>query len=793
MKLAAGRMTRRWIWAVLSLALLVRVVLVWNGGQGFWPDETRYQDSQEAVRRLAEGRFWSGLGYAVAGGDHPGFKLLGVVPAVVAKMTGVQDLRLPAAFFTCFSWLALVLLWGCVRRAGASPDVQAWTVTVAAVSTALTFYTRHLLPYDASLALALAALYVGWKEGASQWRTFVAGFLAGMALLVYLGYWLVVGVVVLLLACRHDETWWRRLARWAVAGVGAATVLFGVWLIDRLGERTMLENARRFSGTVTQGDFDVGWRLVWEYLWHTEGLLVVLWLVATGWLAVAAWRLWRGGCRPERVWLLGLMAVAVTYGGLVFFSDAVHKFVVYGRTARQLVPFFAVVSGLVLARWLAGRRGLAWVVGSALLANFAWRMYPVLTVSYPNDFRKQAAAVLARATPAEPGKSYYRLVNVDHYVYEAETLPYAPEETLLAARHPYEFAPYLYEGSSAWQRQQRRAADQRMRLVRMVVPAHLRLADGPHGQVEMKLRFAAGRMGMSEPLLSLGVQGDGDLFFVRYLSDRQLVLGMESVGAAVKLGEPQAYEVGREHTITCFSGSLLPPDAEGLTEAQRLYYANLVSVRFDGKEVLQAMTLPHRINPAEVYAGFNRVQAGSAIGGFTGEILEVRRGGLPPMIENDEEAGAVRLVIQLPAAAAGIPEPLVVVGAPGGATLFYVRVLPGDRIKLGIEVWGIGAWESEELKADSTQPVEILLSGPALFPAPGAAAWKGVAAETMATTLGRLRAWVDGALVLDQPAPTQEPRREPVAYGRNPVGGSLVSDVFTGKLLQVSRLPPAAP
>lgn len=47
MTLAAERMTRRWIWAVLSLALLVRVVLVWNGGQGFWPDETRYQDSQE--------------------------------------------------------------------------------------------------------------------------------------------------------------------------------------------------------------------------------------------------------------------------------------------------------------------------------------------------------------------------------------------------------------------------------------------------------------------------------------------------------------------------------------------------------------------------------------------------------------------------------------------------------------------------------------------------------------------------------------------------------------------------
>lgn len=793
----ANRIPERWILAVLAVTLLVRVVLVWNGGQGFWPDETRYQASQEAVRRLAEGNVRSALGSAVAQGDHPGFKLLGIVPAAAAKVIGVQDLRLPAAFFTAFSWMALWLLWGIVRRMGASPAAQAWTVAVAGLSTSLTYYTRHLLPYDVSLTLALAAIYVAWRTPGSGWRAFAAGALAGASFLVYLGYWLVAGIALVLIGCGPAGTWCRLLARWTQAAAGFAAALLAVWLIDRLGEGTMVENSRRFSGSITQGDFGSGWWLVWEYFWKAEGWLAVMWLLAVGGLAAAAWRQWRAGERPERTWLLGLGAVAAVYAGLVVLSDLVPKFVVYGRTARQLVPFLSVVTGLALAHFLAGRSRLAWVLGLALAGNFAWQIAPAITVGFPNEFRRKAAAVQAKAPATVPGRSYHRLVNVDHYVYEAERLPYAPEAVLLAARHPYEFEPFLYEGSSARQREQRRAADHRMQLVRMAVPPAMQPVGDAPGQVRMRLRFAPGRAGMSEPVLSLGRRDDGDLFFVRYQSEHHLVLGMESVGSSVQTGPPVPYEPGREYELDLFSGSMLPPDAAGLSELQKLYYANLVRVSLDGVEVLRAMAVPHRVDPAETYAGYNRVEASSAVTAFSGEILAVRRGGLPEMdgaaAPGRGDYGAIRLHILLPAAAAGIPEPLVVAGVPGSATFVYVRVMSEARIKLGVEIWGIGAWESEPVSTTPGQPVDLVVSCPAFFPAPGAATWGGATAAQQQEVRSRLQARVNGAIVLDVPAPAIEARSEPVFYGKNPLGGSLVSEAFTGRLLQVSRLPLATP
>ena len=66
--------------------------------------------------------------------------------------------------------------------------------------------------------------------------------------------------------------------------------LLAVWLLDRWGQRTMIANAGKFSGTITQGDFGQGFRLVWEYFWHAEGLVLGLWLATA---AFATWRVAR--------------------------------------------------------------------------------------------------------------------------------------------------------------------------------------------------------------------------------------------------------------------------------------------------------------------------------------------------------------------------------------------------------------------------------------------------------------------------------------------------------------------
>lgn len=784
---------RRVIWLLLGVALVVRAVLVWRGGQFFWPDESRYGASQEAVGLAADGNLRAGLALVVGGGDHPGFKLLGMIPALVARVTGVTDPRLPAAFFALLSWLALWLLWGVVRRLGAAPREQAWIMGVAATTSCLAIYCRHLLPYDAALMLVLAAWYVGSSGRAGLGASGLAGLLAGCAVTVYLGYWLLAGVVLFLLGCSHVESFGRRVARWGAAGFGAVVAVAAIWAVDQWGNGTMLANMRRFSGTITQGDFGLGYRLVWEYFWHAEGALLVLWIVATGWLTRHLWRERRGGRSGSRLGWLALAGLGLTYAGLVLPSDVGHIFVVYGRTARELAPFFCVIAGLALARWANGDGRRAWGLAAALAVSFACQLMPLGQLDFPLEFRRRADARLREVAPPVPGRTYDRLVNVEQYLFEPERLNEEPEATLLAARHPYEYAPYLYEGFSARQRAERRAVDHRLRLVRMRVPDTWLVRGEEYGAVRMRVQFASGRAGMSEPLLSLGPKGAGILFFVRYVDGSQLRLGFENVGDRVVLGPLQPYEPGREHTLELFSGALLPEAGGDFSEAARLRFQNTISIRCDGVPVLEEIVRPYPVRPAEVHAGYNHVHSDSAGTSFSGRIVAVERGGLPTVSAESADRGAVRCLVQLPAHAGGVPEPLVTAGVTGRATLAFVRVLPDDKIKVGVEVWGVGAWESDVLAADSRHPVELVFSCPSFLPPTGDPWWASLDDEARARIRGRIRVAVDGRVVLDVEANDVTPPGSALIYGRNPAGGSLVTDRFTGTFLQVSRLAPGRP
>lgn len=787
------------IGVLLLVALVLRLALVWGGGQFFWPDESRYAAAQDAFLVMADGHPRAGLTSLVAQGDHVGFKLLGLLPATLERLTGVRDPRMAAAFFSLFAWTGLIFLWQWARRTGASLEAQAWTVLLAVTCTSLTFYTRHLFPYDSSLALALAALFVGAKAKASLRRIYAAGALAGCAVLVYFGYWLLGGVVLVLLCGGQKSTWGQRILRGGAAGLGFASVLLAMWLLDQWGEGTMIANTRKFSASITQGDFGQGYRLVWEYFWHAEGPVVLLWLGAAVSAGRRAWMDFRGEYRLPPVWILSVLGLVMVYAGLVLTSDVMHKFVVYGRSARQMAPFFCLAGGLALADWLSIRRRkmmMALLVGVSLAVNAAWHLGPVVTQMFPKEFRQLGEVRLAAAPPAEAGRSYYRYVNVDHYLFEPEVLPYLPESILLFRRHPYEFAPYLYEGSSAKQRARRRATDQRMRLVLVRAPEALVVSGEPYGMITMKVRFAADRGGMSEPLLSLGPQDNGDLFFVRYLNNHDLVIGMESVGVTVLTSDPVRFEAGREYELGLFSGSMLPPESAVLSpneEYRRLYYQNLISVRWEGRELLNELVEPHAMRAKEIYSGFNFVRASSASTAFSGTILNVHRSGYPPLPAGrglgNVDYGAARMIAWLPAAAAGVPEPLLVVGIPGQATLGYVRVLPGGKAKVGAEFWGFGAFESEKIAAASDSATEIIFHFPALYPPVGDPRWGKVSLAAQEARRSRLTILVNGRVVLDQEVkPTGAPSA-PVFLGRNSVGGSWVTNKFTGRLLQGMRLP----
>jgi hypothetical protein len=452
--------------AILLASLVIRLVLIGSGGQFYWPDEGRYQDVRDDVAAAAM-RSWTMK--SIDDPAHLLFKVLGAIPAAVELLRG-EDSRIPATFFALFSVLNIWLLVTIARRLQAGVTASLVAGTIFALSSSMFYFSRHLLPYDVAMTFGLIAVLAG-SAHQPTWRASIAcGVWAACAFLAYAGYWTLGGASCLLHVCLAEN--WRDAARRAMlAGFGLASTLGAASLLYGAVAASPFQKLVAFAGTITQGRYDEGWRLPLEYLWHTEHLLLVLWLVSLAWCLIT-WR-WSWEARSIRA---GLVGVAFVYVTLAMCSVVFNLFVVYGRLARQLVPFLCLLTATVLVRaWktrpAAQRTGLA-VVASAFLAVQAMVNFSQpLRQPFPREFVRRVEALAATAGASETTTQYA------HHIYPVpEPFTMARGATVLAlAPHPLQFLPYQYEGFSRAERHQLRSTDIRMRAV---IPARIPSTEG---------------------------------------------------------------------------------------------------------------------------------------------------------------------------------------------------------------------------------------------------------------------------------------------------------------------------
>jgi hypothetical protein len=141
-----------------------------------------------------------------------------------------------------------------------------------------------------------------------------------------------------------------------------------------------------FSGTITGGVFSEGGTLPFAYLWTAERIVVIIWILL---LVYSIFVLSKRHPKQILIWILGGLFI---YSCLVIPSVLLHKFVVYARLARQLVPFFtmAVAYGLrdVELEQQFGR-SITVVVLCIILIQAGFNFLPPFLISYPVDFIKE--------------------------------------------------------------------------------------------------------------------------------------------------------------------------------------------------------------------------------------------------------------------------------------------------------------------------------------------------------------------------------------------------------------------
>lgn len=488
-KLLAFVSSHRALLSLLLAAYLFRAVLLLRGGQTFVADEIRFFRTTYFWVTLLQSNLQEALNLAFFDPAHIAFVFLGILISTVDvgmsffvlhppdRVDAVIDnLWMSSLFIALASVAVIALVYGIARRLGAQKREAMLAAFLQLAANSFFYWSRHLVPYDISVALLLFALWIGIKEEPRRdgWRSLIVGLLFGLSLFMYFGNVLLLlvlfGLRLMIRLTLHHVSFSTILKDVGLGLFGGLFWLaFFTALSYPLGIRPYGLFLLEFSETVTQGTFKEGLYFILEYLWRIEGGLLIIWLIGLG-LA-----LWFGLRAEDRRWNRGLLLAGATlllYGLFAGLSLA-RVFVIYGRTGRTVVPLLCLSAAFGFTMWFRGWKRPRWAYGVLsvlIVAVMLPNWLTTLSIHFPKNVADAVAAEIpadelgaARTTTGpvwrnwgpEMGVEGKRYVLVNAILPGVRTFVPPPEgKVLLRYLHPLMYPHYQYEGMSRERRQE---------------------------------------------------------------------------------------------------------------------------------------------------------------------------------------------------------------------------------------------------------------------------------------------------------------------------------------------------
>jgi len=799
-------MSRRWLAAILAASFGLRIWLAAQGGQLYWPDESRYFAAEAAAGDLSHGRLGEAAADLFGHADHVLFRPASLPAALVASWVGGSHPLLVSAYLSLFSVGTIFLIWAVARRAGAPEAEALWAAFLAACASSLLIYARFYLPYDIAMFELMGALWLALGRG-SRANSLLVGATAGCGFLTYNGYWLLGAAILVLYTLLGDggRGGARRRGLWAA--LGAAAVVALVLAIGATVSSGLAAAYGSFAGSVRQGDFRIGYRVIAQYLWGCEHALALVWLGAMAYAVSRAGRGWPGG---RLGWWTG--GLALVLGGLVLLSDVVPVFMVYGRLTRELVPFACLGAAQGAAQFLGARRSPgAWSAALALAvlllaaANFAAPLRQV----FPGEFIAMARGRLSREAGA--GFGFYRVLFAENLWGRPLAVSLAPHEDVLRRANPLGYMPYQFEGYSAAQRAEFARRDISMRLVRFDgrIAASDREWGGFPGPVSMTVAFDPANAAGSEPIVACGTPSQADLIFVHYLDPGHLAFGLDHWGAPGVLSRPVEVDLGKPHSIIISAGCLLPPKGSAFyrlhpeLEGLREHFVVIMDGRVvcsrkiecypaDRDKIFFGLNLfggsTSRTTFTGTVSGFSRAPVGEIVGSLPSLAVEGVARSRPP--EWEGAVGPLRLRFRLPPA--GVEsfrgQPVVAVAGPGSSGMLYVERLGDAEFRVGYDRRGYGLLLSKPFGYSPGDVVEMDVFIGSMLPAPDAAIYSRF--PGFAAMRERILVRVNGEPALAGPDRFAPAGPRQISLAENTIACSVCGTHFQGDFESVRAIGP---
>lgn len=303
------------------------------------------------------------------------------------------------------------------------------------------------------------------------------------------------------------------------------------------------------------------------------------------------------------------------------------------------------------------------------------------------------------------------------------------------------------------------------------------------GPVRLELKFPDFSVYHREPLLSSGRWGGGDLIYVTYVAPGKIRFGHDSWGGgAIESGilsfdpaQPQVVEIDTPALGRDFAGSR----------------SRHFRLSFNGQLVCDDDRPFNASRQAGVFLGFNGCNSSTSSLSFSGAILSVKPAisfGSGPQADT-AAWGALRVQLRFPEKQAGRNEPLLVAGRNGAADVIYVQYVDDGHIRLGYDHWGKGGSLSEPIAIEPRAIQSMEFSLGSLYPPLTDANWRGLAEAERRAWLGMISVRLNDRPVLSLPGTAYPATSAEIEIGRNGIGASTCDELFSGKILQVDRLP----
>jgi hypothetical protein len=301
------------------------------------------------------------------------------------------------------------------------------------------------------------------------------------------------------------------------------------------------------------------------------------------------------------------------------------------------------------------------------------------------------------------------------------------------------------------------------------------LAEAGTGPVIMKAQFPGFTGLRTEPLVSSGVPGRGDLVFVRYLGPDTLSFGYDHPGTGEIESAAVKVDYASMHSIEVDSGAF-----EGLDGPAGEERPGRLSLRLDGRTVFYESQPFFSCGPESVTVGVNRNRSPVAVEMFRGQILETRRLGLHAPAAPEGTYGPVDLELRMPEGAVD-PQPLVTTGRTGAGDALSIRWSAPGLVRLVYDHWGAGVVESGDIPLVAGSAHTLGISIPSLL-APGGTQVERMLRQNMLVTLDGATVWTQ--IVASHPALSTE-----AYFGSNAIGASSCDREFAKGISWFERKP----